>query len=173
MVQLISEEYRQLNQELHETDKTWGETNKNLLTMIGNLTNKYNINSILDYGAGKQSLAKFFENDHRVKSYDPAIPEISATPEPADLVVCTATLEHVETQYLENVLIDLERCTRIAVFITVTTIPSKKILSNGKNPHQIIEPIEWWLPILMKYWSINEVKREKNAFLFFGTKKSI
>ena len=41
-----------------------------------------------------------------IKEYDPAIPGKDSLPEPADIVVCSDVLEHIEPNYLLNVLVD-------------------------------------------------------------------
>lgn len=71
---------------------------------------------ILDYGAGKQTLARHLQ-DLNVRCYEPAVPELAGPPEPADLVVCTQVLNDVEPERLEAVVSDLHQLAQKAIFI--------------------------------------------------------
>jgi len=78
---LISPQYRKILEKAHE-ETSWATTGQ----MYASLTYKLaqDCQSILDFGAGKQSLAKAINKiDPRkpVFGYDPAIPEISKLPE--------------------------------------------------------------------------------------------
>jgi hypothetical protein len=101
---------------------------------------------VLDYGCGKQTLKALLPY---VVGYDPCIPGLDDPPSPADLVVCTDVLEHIEPTCLAAVLDDLQRVTGSALFATIATGPAKKFLADGRNAHLIQKPIEWWLP---KFW---------------------
>lgn len=107
---------------------------------------------VLDYGCGKSTLSHNFP--HTIKQYDPAFPRYSATPEPADIVVCTDVLEHIEPEFIDDVLDDLQRVTKKVGFFTIAMQPAKKILSDGRNAHLIIENGEWWLEKLIKRFKI-------------------
>jgi hypothetical protein len=166
---LISENYRQLNQKLHEIDVNWGIIPKWTIRTIAIQAKRLNVKSILDYGAGKEAL-KHALPQFNVISYDPGIPAISRLPEPADFLVCTATLEHIEPECLDHVLDHMERCTIKAAYLTVSTIPSSKILADGRNPHLIVEKMHWWLPHLMKRWEVREAVSHPGVFWFYGKK---
>ena len=78
-------------------------------------------------------------------------------PEPADLVVCTDVLEHVEPECLENVLDDLKRVTKQALFLAVSTRAANKSTSDGQNTHKIVEDLEFWRPKIRKRFDIVQV----------------
>ena len=65
--------------------------------------------------------------------------------EPADIETCTDVFEHLEVAYLDNVLDDLTRLTKMALFDTVALRPAKKHLPDGRNTHLIIKPAAWWM----------------------------
>lgn len=113
---------------------------------------------ILDYGCGKQHLKRLLEPmGFVVHGYDPALPEVAATPSPCEFVACIDVLEHVEPELLPNVLEDLARVTIRHGFYTVGTDPAHRLMPDGTNPHKTIEPIGWWQGQLFKYFKLSEV----------------
>lgn len=127
------------------------------------------IDSILDYGAGKQTLAKSLST-LPVTSYDPAIEKISEKPEGKfDLVVCTDVMEHIEPDYLDAVLDDLRRYTGKMVFLNVATRPAVKSLPDGRNAHLIVEDYRWWWPKLVERFECVQFSRMgESEFNFIG-----
>ena len=168
---LISDTYREQNAEIHGDSATWGITPDGVIEDLKQLFEKFQPQSILDYGCGKGRLGKVF---FRVQSYDPAVPEFSAAPQPADFVVCTSMLEHVEPECLEDVLDALRDLAKKVVFLRVSTYPSSKRLSDGRNAHLIQEPFEWWLPLLMERWKFYLAQiHDGGAFTFVGLTKEM
>jgi len=143
---LISEQYRQQNKQLHEIRPDYGVGGHKHAKEIKELALAMGTKDILDYGCGKRTLedALGFE----IKNYDPAFEELSLPAEPADLVVCTDVLEHIEPECLEDVLDDLRRVTKKAAFLTIATRPAVKNLPDGRNAHLIQQDLKWWLPKL-------------------------
>jgi hypothetical protein len=154
----ISEEYRELNRQLHETNEHYGVSSAKWVDQVKGLIATNNITSFLDYGCGKalllDAIKREFGDRVRCQGYDPAIERFAASPEPADLVACTDVLEHIEPEYLDAVLDDLARLTRRAAFLVVATRPAKKILPDGRNAHLIQEPYSWWLPRIWERWEM-------------------
>jgi hypothetical protein len=151
---LISDEYKKLGSLLHETDIEYGDGKPWLRHRVLETVKWSQSNSILDYGAGKCILAKSLPL-LSIKSYDPCVPGIDNKPEPADLLVSCCVLEHVEPECLDDVLDDMRRCSLKAALIIVTTVPSSKILNDGRNAHLIINSIDWWMPYIMKRWKLH------------------
>lgn len=162
---LISDDYRLRNAEIHTASATWGVTPIETIKLIKHLCEKTKIESILDYGCGKGRLGKVLSC---VQSYDPAVPEFDKLPQPADLVVCTSVLEHVEPDSLDPVLDDLKFLTWKLILLVVATAPSVHVLSDGRNAHLIQEPFEWWLPKLTARWKIKLIEVVDGAFTFVG-----
>jgi 2-polyprenyl-3-methyl-5-hydroxy-6-metoxy-1,4-benzoquinol methylase len=149
---LISETYRDLNEELHDTNASYGTSGKRHAETVAELANMLKSTNVLDYGCGKGTL-----NDalgFRIKEYDPCIEGKDDEPDLADLVVCTDVLEHVEPDCIDDVLNHIEELALQAVFLTVATQPAKKFLSDGRNAHICLEQADWWLPKLMKRWKL-------------------
>jgi len=149
---LISESYRALNRQLHESTDAYGTSGSRWVDLVRTLSERVNASSILDYGCGKGRLRESL--GEIVHEYDPAIPGKSDPPELADVVVCTDVLEHVEPECIEAVIDDLGRLTRRVALLTVNTAPANKILSDGRNAHLIVQPSRWWLPRIMERFEL-------------------
>lgn len=147
--ELISEEYRQMQQELHKK-RGYGQSSVDLAPLVAQVIRRDRVEEMLDYGAGKGRLGEELEWlvpwPLRIHSYDPAVPEWSARPEPSTFVACLDVLEHIEPQLLPNVLDDLMRVTAGKGLFTVATGPAMKVLADGRNAHLIQQPASWWLP---------------------------
>ena len=163
---LISDDYRRQNAEIHAASATWGVTPIETIKLIKHLCEKTKIESILDYGCGKGRLGKVLSC---VQSYDPAVPEFNLPPKPADLVVCTSVLEHIEPEYLDQTLDELKFLTWKLILLVVATVEdSKHTLSDGRNAHLIQESFEWWLPKLSSRWKISLIEVVDGAFTVVG-----
>jgi 16S rRNA A1518/A1519 N6-dimethyltransferase RsmA/KsgA/DIM1 with predicted DNA glycosylase/AP lyase activity len=155
---MLSDEYRKILEETHH-DMTWGNSSINHIDHIVDLINNHNITDVLDYGAGKQMLAKELMircPQVIVHSYDPGVSEISQSPNSASFVCCTDVLEHVEPEFIDAVLDDLKRVVLNIGYFIVSNSPAQKILPDGRNAHLIIQPFEWWKDKLSKRFNIKD-----------------
>jgi hypothetical protein len=160
---MISTEYRQLLERTH-AKKPWGIASLNEIDHIVLLVTRFQITHVLDYGAGQQTLARELPKlipDLIVNSYDPGIPAIANTPEPAPFVCCIDVLEHVEPEYIDQVLDDLQRVISDIGYFTVCDVPATKILMDGRNAHLIIQPVEWWQEKIKSRFDIVDQKGRK------------
>lgn len=148
---LITEEYRKTQEELHATG-TYGVTGEKYAPIVSEMVNKLEVNHLLDYGCGSRlSLMKALKVDHQIKyqAYDPAVVKFSSAPVPAEMVCCIDVLEHIEEDMIDEVLDHLMELTEAVAFISISTGPASKTLSDGRNAHILQRPAEWWLPRLM------------------------
>lgn len=143
MVDLISEGYRDLLHKMHVKQKNFGMGSKRRREYILSL----GYEDILDYGCGKGKLGLG-------RKYDPAIPDFAQDPEPADLVVCTDVLEHIEPDKLDNVLAHIKSKTKKYAYFTIGCAPAAKKLPDGRNAHLIVKPPSWWLEKLSQYFTL-------------------
>jgi len=166
--ELISDEMRRLNRELHEDNVMYGiGGGKYAETVIKMKTE--NINSVLDYGCGKGHLAKALP--FPIWQFDPAIPEHAESPRPADLVVCTDVLEHIEPDKLDVVLDDLRRCVLQVGYFVIHLGAAQKTYADGRNAHLIQEPADWWVKKLSQYFDVATAQqRGKELHVVVGVK---
>ncbi len=126
------------------------------------MTRAFGSRDILDYGCGQRTLER--DLGFAIRNYDPCISGLDAAPDPADLVVCTDVLEHIEPECLDEVLDDLQRLTRNAGFFVIATRPAEKTLPDGRNAHLIQEPLGWWMPKLTARFEVTQLKEMVGEF---------
>ncbi|MFN7085629.1 MAG: methyltransferase domain-containing protein [Burkholderiales bacterium] len=159
---LISEEYRKIQQQLHQ-NPNYGEASVHYAGLVAQLVEATGSRELLDYGAGKGRLGAALRRQVRqpltIHHYDPAIPEWAAAPAPCGLVVCIDVLEHIEPALIDNVLDDLARVTAGVGLFTVCTGPAVKTLPDGRNAHLIQQPPAWWLPKFIERFELATFNR--------------
>jgi uncharacterized Rossmann fold enzyme len=148
----ISQPYVELNKQLHEANWDYGGHGDKYAKIVLKLKESQKLKSILDYGCGKGSLAAAL--DFPIWEYDPCIPGKEAPPRPAEFVVCTDVLEHIEPDNLQATLEDLKRVTLATAFFSIHSGPAKKVLPDGRNAHLIQQDINWWKTQLSTYFEI-------------------
>jgi len=153
--ELISAEYARLNEQLHRDNLAYGVGGGKHAPVVLKLSESLKTTSILDYGAGKGFLAK--ELPFPIWEFDPAIPSKSEPPRPADIVVCTDVLEHIEPERLLFVLDDIRRCVKKVGYLVIHTGPASKCLADGRNAHLIQQPLAWWRQQLELFFTIGQV----------------
>lgn len=153
--QLISEDYRALNKKLHDDNLFYGVGGAKHAPTVLKLAESMNTTSILDYGCGKGMLGK--EIPFPIWEYDPAIPTKSELPRPADIVVCSDVLEHIEPECIRAVLDDLRRVTRKVGYFVIHTGPAAKTLPDGRNTHLLQRPRDWWQKKLGAYFEVGKI----------------
>lgn len=148
----ISEQYRKLNKELHQNNESYGVSSSKWVGMVAELIVANKIETVLDYGCGKGKLKEGLKVE--IAEYDPCIEGKDAKPNPAEMVVCTDVLEHIEPECLDSVLDHIQNLTTKIAFLTVAMRPAKKVLADGRNAHLIQEGADWWLPKLMERFKL-------------------
>ena len=161
---LISDQYRAQNAQLHSVGN-YGVSSGKWAENVRGLAQASGSKSVLDYGCGRGLLGQTIGSQFDWRNYDPCIPGLDARPEPADLVVCTDVLEHIEPECLEDVLDDLQRVTKTAGFFVIANRPAKKILPDGRNAHLIQEGPRWWLPKLCQRFEIVNLASLQGEFV--------
>lgn len=144
MSALISDDYTALNRKLHETNEHYGTSGAKWAKQVEEIAALLNTTSILDYGSGKGTLAAALP-DLPIREYDPAVPGKDADPAPADFVVCTDVLEHIEPERLKAVLGHIKSLAQKIVMLTIDILPAQKTLPDGRNAHLIQKPARWWM----------------------------
>lgn len=158
---LISKEYRTLNERLHVSSPGFGGSGHKWAARVIELAAEVGARTVLDYGCGKCTLRKeVFKRGVwlHIDEYDPGIPALSAMPRPADLVVCTDVLEHVEPECLDDVVTHLLSLATRALLIAVACRPGKRPMEDGSMEHRIVQPRDWWALRLARYAEFTEVE---------------
>ncbi len=163
---LITEPYRALNRQLHDTDPAYGISGARYADIVRQVSDRIGSREILDYGCGKRTL----ERDLRfpIHNYDPAVSGCEAAPSPADTTVCTDVLEHVEPDRLHEVLAHLVRLTKREIIVSVGLGPAVKHLADGRNAHLIQQTPEWWSEKLSARFRLQREFGFEGRFLFIG-----
>lgn len=172
--ELISKERAELNKKLHEDNPMFGMGGSKYVKTVMELSEKLKTTSILDYGCGKGMLAKGLP--FSIWEYDPAIDEKKTIPRPADIVVCTDVLEHIEPDKLKFVLNDLARCVQKIGFFVISTRLAVKTYANGDNTHSIVQGKEWWNKQLSKHFQVDSIiddQKKAELHIVVSPKKTI
>jgi hypothetical protein len=172
---LISEEYRGMQQKLHE-NPDYGMASAQHAPLIAHVIELAGAGEVLDYGAGKGRLGIALKQLVRrplvVHHYEPAVPEWSAPPRPCGFVACVDVLEHIEPELLDNVLDDLQRVTADVGLFFVHTGPADKVLADGRNAHLIQQPSGWWLPKILARFELAKFDRIPHGFFVIAERKT-
>jgi hypothetical protein len=170
----ITETYKKLNMQLFETG-AFGISGHRWAGVVEHLVKSNGFNSILDYGAGKETLKESLTTLVEVdfESYDPCVENLAGDPSPADLVTCTDVLEHVEEECIDDVLDHLKQLAKKQAFLVIPTGPAKKTLADGRNAHVTQKPLEWWLPkILERFYVITISQFGSSIILVLAANKT-
>jgi len=156
-----SPEYKELQKKLHATG-TYGGTAPTSAGIINAIIEKLSIKHILDYGCGSKLPLRGVlkpNGDLRYQAYDPMVDEYSDDPVPAEMVVVSDVLEHIEPEFIEEVLDHLEELTEVVIFATIHSGPAIKVLEDGRNAHILQRPLEWWVPKFFERFKVQTVQR--------------
>lgn len=167
---LISEEYLAQQKWLHDQPRGYGGGGWKFSSAALEILKDFpHLETVLDYGSGQGSFAKAMMDRAgiHVSQYDPAIPDHAALPEPADLVVSTDVLEHIEPDCLDAVLAHMASVTRFYLFAVIALEPANKTLPDGRNAHLILESPQWWMHKLERHFEIAVEYRPERKWIGF------
>lgn len=145
---LISPAYLAEQKKLHESG--YGGRGFKWTDVVLHLMAHFHARDVLDYGCGQGTLGQHLRTaglrESQVTEYDPAIRRFQEIPlYGSDLVVCTDVLEHIELEYIDNVLRHLRDLTQIRLFTVISLVGTEKRLSDGRDAHILIRDVPWWL----------------------------
>jgi len=146
-MQLISAEYLAQQRELHAREPSYGTSGSRWREKARELS-EWGRLPILDYGAGRCTLAKSLGPAYRVTNYDPAVPELATRPKSHPVVVCGDVMEHIEPDLMYNVLADIRALTERTALFVINCGEARKVLSDGRNAHINIRTPDRWAEAL-------------------------
>lgn len=161
MSPLLSSYYRDLLIRQHK-EMTWGgdKTFRHMNELLPLLcAHPRTLRTILDYGAGRESLANHIAGSgmpYEVTSYDPGTGK-EQLPERADVVVCCDVLEHIEPLYLMPNLDRIFDIAREAIYLVIAVRQAKQPMVDGSDAHLIVKAPRIWLSFLNSFadWRID------------------
>jgi len=154
---LYSRKYLQQLKEIH-SDKSlrtgFGGKNKHL-GKFPKFMDSWNVKSLLDYGCGKGHILAQLKESYpgvSIQGYDPAL-ELFASLSSSnyDCVFSNDVLEHIEPEYIGQVLDHINTLSTKYIWLRIDTLPARKKLSDGRNAHLILETPQWWLEKIKTY----------------------
>jgi len=169
---LISPEYAALNQRLHETNAAYGAGAAKSAHGLIEHARRFQCSIILDYGCGKGTLKPAIEAlapDLQVLEFDPAIPGKETLPsQRPDLIIARDVMEHIEPDFLDGVLGTMSDLKPRVVVLSISLVPAKKSLPDGRNAHLIVEDMSWWNARLSRYFTPLTSAETPGHLLYIG-----
>lgn len=163
---MFSPEYRAIQEKFHLERPDYGVSGARYSDQVFTIARQLQTRDVLDYGCGKCTLASSLP--FQIHNYDPFIPEHSSRPAPADLVVCTDVMEHVEDGYVNTVLADIRSLAKKGAFFQIATRPASKTLPDGRNAHLIVAPAKWWIEKLNQHFEPISFQTMQGGFFYLG-----
>jgi len=160
-MELISNKYRKDNEQFHHDCFDYGGGGSRRLVQVCAVIDEYSSLHILDYGSGKGDLTKTLRGVYPHKliyEYDPCMEgKTSILRIPYDFVICNDVMEHVEIEFLDNVLAHIESLTGGVCFFCIGLRPANKILPDGRNTHITLLSKEIWVSKIKEHFNVEDI----------------
>ena len=124
---------------------------------------------VLDYGSSSghttSKIRKEFYLPGHVYfwNYDPAVDQFATEPGLNHFVICSDVMEHVEPECTWAVLDHLKEVTQCIIFFSISLVPARKVLSDGRNAHINLRDPEFWLREIKKRFITSEAQVSKDG----------
>lgn len=104
--------------------------------------------SLLDYGCGKGHILENLKEKYpniKFEGYDPAVERYNKILfNNFDCVFSNDVLEHIEPEYIDDVLTHINNLASKFIWLRIDTKPARKTLSDGRNAHILLRDVNWW-----------------------------
>lgn len=160
-------EYAVLQRELHAKGGygvSGAQYMPSIFHTVSQLAKRLGAVSVLDYGSASGNTMKtvrehfWFPPGIEDRCYDPFVEGFANEPEPADFVICTDVMEHVEPECTKAVLDHLAALTKRIIFFSISLKRANKTLSDGRNAHINLRSPEFWLREIQRRFVMSEAK---------------
>ena len=148
----ISNEYVEQYKLMHKSNDGMfpGQQTMFVKDYVSRMIELYGCKTILDYGCGKGYQYTRFnvhaEWNCSVTLFDIGVDELSNKPSNSvDFVLSTDVLEHCETDFIPEILKELNDYADKCVLVSISTRPAKKTLPDGRNAHLTVKEPDWWI----------------------------
>lgn len=152
---MISDDYQEQLLKRHASSPTWGSSTKKYGAgdFLGQILGRKYVQTVLDFGAGKQEM-KHFLQEHaphiEYTAYDPGIPEISQVPTGKfDMVISCDVCEHFEPHLVDETLKQMWDLTKYVMYNNIACSVCRHTFDEGpykgQDLHLVVEPTDWWV----------------------------
>jgi len=157
----ISNEYKNQIKILYSQNKM-GKNSKRKIPKLFNMPEfleKYNPNSIIDYGCGSGGVVNYLSETYNlVEGYDPCVERYTVYPDKEyDVLVSMDVLEHIEPKLLDENLKSISKLFTKAAYLDIHTGSSPTVLPDGRNAHLIQEQPDFWRKNILKNMNVKIV----------------
>jgi len=184
-MQRLTDNYKKQLEQLHGCNKMGKNSRRKTpkLFNIPEFLQTYNPVSIIDYGCGSGSLVNYLSKDYPlVHGYDPCVRHYCKYPKRVyDVLISMDVLEHIEPDFLDENLKDIDKLFSKAAYLDIHTSASPTLLPDGRNAHLIQEQPDFWREKILSNMNVKIVKEfwrepvKKNAkvlnYVFFVEKQ--
>lgn len=151
---LFSDYYQGQGSKLHADKVNYGRGPRLRLHRIVQFVHDEQVRELLDYGCGKAILGTLLRC--HVHNYDPMITKHSADPVSRDYLVAVDVLEHIEPEYLDNVLRHISTKFKKKAIFYISWAVGTAYLPDGRDAHLILEDELWWFAKLREVFNVEQ-----------------
>ena len=154
--------------------------------MVYDYINTNQVNSLVDISSGRGNIIKYITLNHpnieilscdlkKFHDYDVEFIEMDLCNKDTfkitkkyDLLTCLDVLEHIDKECVDDILYFFSRISKYSL----VTIANHSDIQNGVELHLIQENMEYWAPLIEKYFEIIKTETQYKNTLYMLTLKS-
>ena len=177
--EIYEQSFSDLNYNLHPD-------NEFRFNMVYDYLKLNKVNTFVDIGSGRGTIIKYIITNHpsieilscdlkKFHNYDVEFIEINLCDKDTfkiskkyDLLTCLDVLEHINKECVDDILFFLSKISKYSLI----TIANHSDIQNGVELHIIQENMEYWSPLIEKYFEIIKTETQYNDRLYMLTLKS-